>query len=177
MLRTSLALGLALACVATSAAAQGRLAPVTDRPFSLQGGVGFTLDPGGFLIGLEGAYQLNEDWSIGPRLKIAFDDDLAIVAGTANLRYSIDLEDFTGSVSDFTPFVQVGLGGSYIEKDDRPGSDDDSGLLVTFGGGVEARLTDELSLMSTMEFNIHPDDVLNENVFFSWEVAALRVRF
>jgi hypothetical protein len=170
-------LGLAVAFAASSAAAQQRLAPPTERPFSIQGGLGFTADPEGFMIGLEGDYRFHQDWSFAPRLRISFDDDLAIVATTGNLRYWIDLEDFTGSVSDFSPFLQTGLGVSYIEKDDRRGDDDDAGLLVTIGGGVEARLTDELSLTSTMEFNIHPDDVLNENFFFSWEVAALRVRF
>lgn len=177
MNRLALLSSIAIVLAASTASAQQRLAPAADRPFSVQGGLGFTADPGGFLLGLEGDYRFHEDWSFAPRLRLAFDDDLTIVATTGNLRYWFDLSDLGGELATFSPFLQTGIGVSYIEKDDRPGDDDDTGFLVSVGGGVEARLTNELSLTSTMEFNIHPHDVLNENFFFSWEVAALRVRF
>jgi opacity protein-like surface antigen len=178
MRRFSLALLMVtLAFAASSASAQQGLAPAEDRPFSIQGGMGFSADPGGFMIGMEGDYRFHKDWSFAPRVRIAFDDDLVIVASTGNLRYWFDLTEMGASSPDFSPFLQTGIGASYIEKDDRRGDDDDTGFLLSLGGGVEARLTDELSLTSTMEFNIHPHDVLNENFFFTWEIAALRVRF
>ena len=172
-------LAVAIVATAASASAQARhkLVPPEERPFSVQGGMGFTADPSGFMIGMEGDYRFHADWSFAPRLRISFDDDILLVAGTGNLRYWFDLTDFGAESPDFTPFLQAGIGGTYIEDDDRRGDDDDSGFLLSLGGGVEARLTDELSLTSTMEFNIHPDDVLDENFFFSWEIAALRVRF
>jgi len=69
--------------------------------------------------------------------------------------------DFGAESPDIAPFLQAGIGATYLEDDDRRGDDDDSGFLFAFGGGVEARLTDELSLTSLMEFNVHPDDVLD----------------
>ena len=80
--------------------------------------------------------------------------------------------------------MQGGLGFTYIDID-VPGNlppgvnvdDDDIGLLMSVGFGADYRITDSISLGSRMLFNVLPDDVLGENFYFSWQVAAIRFRF
>lgn len=173
MLRLVLA-HFAVAVIAANSA-HAQLAPASDRPVSIQGGIGLTADPGGFLFGVESDYRFHRNWSVAARLKVAFDDDLTIVAPAGNLRYWFDFSrDGNQPVS---PFIQSGIGFSYVDKKGRAGGDSDTGFLTNLGAGIEARISDDISLTSTASFNLLPDSVLDENVYFSWEVAALRYRF
>ena len=49
--------------------------------------------------------------------------------------------------------------------------------MLNFGFGTELVLTDAISVGSKMLFNFMPDDVLNENFYYSWEIATVRYRF
>ena len=175
---------------ATSVAAQSRwedapLQPAEERPWSVQGGLGFTADPDAFLLEFEGNYYLGRGLSVGPMVQLGLDDDFTLVSPSAYLRYSFDLSEF--SVPEFrrlTPYLQGGTGFTYVDIDVPrnlpPGvnvDDDDIGFLMSFGFGADYQITNSFSVGSRMLFNVLPDDVFGENFYFSWQVAAARFRF
>ncbi len=165
---------------ATSAAAQSRSArgPAEDRRLSVQAGLGFTADPDAFLLEFEGDYRLGQGLSVGALLQLGLDDDFTLVSPAGYLRYSFDLSHLGSELGRVTPYVQAGLGLTHIEIDGPVvGDDDDTGFLMNFGFGVEAPLTDSVSLGSKMLFNFLPDEVFGESFYFSWQVAGIRVRF
>ena len=175
-LRCVASAGLLLALFAPSAFAQSVGPQAGD--WSIQGGGGFTADPDGGLVAADIEYAITDDFGFGPSLQLAFDDDLTIVAPTVNLRYRVDLSDVNNEfVRRLEPFGQLGAGFAYIEKDHRPGDDDDIGFLMNGGLGAEYWVTDALAVGNTILFNGMPDDVEGENFFFSWQLVTLRYRF
>ena len=151
-------------------------------PFAVQAGLGFTADPDAFLLNFEGDYRLDDAFSAGAMLQLGLDDDFTLVSPAAYLRYSVDLSDYNEDLRNLTPFVQGGLGFTYIEIDlpsaAPPGIDDDDiGFMFNFGFGVDYLFTDHVSVGSKMLFNILPTDVFDDDFYFSWEIAALRYRF
>ncbi len=178
MRRIGLFVLLALVFGSGNATAQSR----EDDRWSVSTGIGFTADPDAFLLGFEGDYRVWQGLSLGAELQLGLDDDFTIVSPTARARYSFDLSRLTRSefFYRFQPFLQTGLGFTYIEADvpDLPGiDDDDTGFMFNFGLGAEYSLTRSLSVSSKMLFNILPGDVFGEGFYYSWEVAGLRYRF
>jgi hypothetical protein len=75
------------------------------------------------------------------------------------------------------PYVQLGTGFTFIDVDGWRGQDDhDIGFLINGGFEADFRLSRSLSLGTKMLFNGIPGGVFGENFYFSWEVAALRLR-
>jgi hypothetical protein len=146
--------------------------------WSVHAGLGFTDDPDGFLVAPSFEYSLTRDFSVGPLLQLSFGDDDTIVAPTLNLRYRVDLSDVDNEfVRRIEPFAVLGPGFAYIDKDRRFGDDDDAGFLISGGFGADYWVTEDLAVGNTVLFNGMPDDVVNENFFFSWQVVSLRYRF
>ncbi len=177
ILLISLVPGIALA---QSSAAETQ--PDAGGPFSVQAGLGFTADPDAFLLNFEGDYRLGDALSAGAMLHLGLDGDFTIVSPAAYVRYSFDLSEMNTGLRDLTPFVQGGLGFTYIDIDlpsfAPPGIDDDDiGFMFNFGFGAEYAFTDQISVSSKMLFNILPTEVFNDNFYYSWEIAAFRYRF
>ncbi len=143
-------------------------------PMLFKGGIGFTADPGQFLIGAELDFFLNENFSIGPLLQFGVEDGGVILAPSANFVYHFYLED---PLERLRPFVQGGVGFAYLHEDDRKGDDDDIGVMINIGGGINYEIADRTLLGSHMLFNAMPDKVLDENFFFSWQVVTIGWEF
>ena len=174
-----LSLLFAAPALAPSASAQSRSEggprpPAEGGPFSVQAGLGFTADPDAFLLEFEGNYRLGDGLSVGPLLQLGLDDDFTLVSPSGYVRYTFDLSHVTApELRRLQPYVQGGLGFTYIDDDD----DDDIGFLISFGFGADYPITDSVSLGSRMLFNFLPDDVVDENFYFSWQVVGVRYRF
>lgn len=179
--RTGLALaGCALAMLMWPAGAlaqsgSGR----TDRRWSAHAGPGFTLSPTAFHFDFGAEYAVTPGLGIGPLMQIAADDDILILAPTANVRYGFDLSGSDDEfVSRLRPYVQGGLGLAYVEKDRRGRNPDDTEFLLNGGAGVEYAITEELALGHGVMFNGMPaDDAVGEDFFFSWQLLTFRYRF
>jgi opacity protein-like surface antigen len=152
------------------------------RRWSLQSGLGFTAGPDTFLMGFEADYRMSDNFSVGASLQLGLDDVVTLVSPTGYVRYSFDLEQMGSGETwgRLTPFVQGGLGLTYIDLD-IPSflliDDDDIGFLMNFGFGAEYSLSNSMSLGSRMLFNVIPTKVFGDTFYFSWEVATLRYRF
>jgi hypothetical protein len=171
--------GLAVALAApVPAFAQGKSFGLSAGDWSIQGGGGFTSDPDGALLATNVEYAITRDFGVGPVLQLSFDDDNTIVAPTLNLRYRVDLSDVGNEfVRRIEPSATFGLGFAYIEKDHSAGDDDDAAFLISGGVGAEYWVTDQLAVGNTVLFNGMPDDAVDEDFFFSWQLVTLRYRF
>lgn len=148
------------------------------RPFSVQTGLGFMADPEAFLLGIEGDFHLNRNVSLGSTVQFGLDDRFTVISPTLHARYWFELPAQDEMLQRFRPYLQLGTGFTYIDVDGWRGADDDDiGFLVNGGFGADFRLTHSLSLGTKMLFNGMPGDVFGESFYFSWEVAALRLRF
>jgi hypothetical protein len=176
---------LVAAFIPTSVMAQSRTAgrpggPPPEGVFSIQGGLGFTADPDTFLLEAEGNYSFGRGVSFGPAMQLGLSDNRVLLSPMVYARYGFDLRRTDlGELRRLTPYVQAGPGLTYIDHDGRGrGRDrDDVGFLVSFGFGADYPISEHLDLGTRVLFNILPSDVLGENFYFSWQLAALRYRF
>lgn len=130
-----------------------------------------TPDSTAFGIALSGDYFLNQNFSIGPLLQFGLTEDLFQFGPSAQLKYTFDIDRY------WKANLQGGLGFMYAELDRRGRDPDDTSFLIPVGGGLDYRLTDNVSLGTTLLFNFTDlDKVRNENFHVSL-LGGLRVRF
>ncbi len=164
---------LLLAAVAEAQQAQ----PMERRAgrFVLGAGLGLageTADGTAFALGVSGDYYLTQGFSIGPLLQMGFSGDLFQLGLTAQAKYTFDLP----RVPALKPHVEGGIG--FIHADlDRPGRrEDDTTFLIPIGVGAEYKLTDRISLDTTLFTNFTDLDVRDENFFITW-LVGVRIPF
>ena len=143
--------------------------PQGGTGWDLKLGLGFTDDPNTLLLYFEAPYSFDQWVAIGPALQIGIDDHNTIVAPTVNLTVNVPLFDRV------RPYGFAGVGFAYLRKDNRPGSDDGADFLINCGFGLEYQLSARLSMGSTMIFNFIPNEVINKNFFYSWQVLGVRI--
>lgn len=131
-----------------------------------------TADSTAFGLALYGDYFLHQNFSIGPLVQFGFTDDLFQVGPTAQLKYTYDIS------SRMTGNLQGGIG--FIHADlDRSGRRDlhDTSFLVPVGGGIDYRLTDNVSLGGTLLLNFSDLDKVHNDNFNAALLGGLKIRF
>jgi len=141
--------------------------------WSARSGIGFTEDPTTFLLALGADYFVTEDVSVGPLLQFGLDDDPFIFAPTLHVQYTLDLAD----IDSLKPYLQAGLGFAYMQDYKRNGDEDDLGFLINTGAGLDWYFDERMAVGTSFLLNALPDEVLNEEFFFSWQVVTLRFLF
>jgi hypothetical protein len=130
-----------------------------------------TPDSTAFGLALSGDYFINQNFSVGPLLQFGVTDDLFQFGPTAQVKYTFDIDP------RFKANLQGGIGFMYAELDRRGGDRDDTSFLIPVGGGLEYRISDGISLGSTLLFNFTDlNEVRNEN-FHVALLGGLKVRF
>lgn len=170
---------LLLFCVMLSVSATAQQRPVEMRAGTFTLGVdiglqGATADGTAFAWGLSGDYFLNHNVSVGPLFQMGTTDDLTQIGLTAQGKFTFDLP----GMPDLKPHLQGGIGFIHADLDrtGRPDRDDTS-FLIPLGFGAEYRLNRNISLGSSLLFNITDLDLdHNENFFISW-LTGIRFRF
>lgn len=175
----ALALALALGAALPAAAQHVSAGPSGANRWSLQAGPGFTASPTAFHFQVGAEYGITPGLGIGPLFQLAANDDVLILAPTANVRYGFDLSGAGDEfVRNLRPYVQGGLGFAYVDRDHRWRDREDTEFLLNGGFGVEYALTEDLALGTGMLFNGMPvDDAAGEDFFFSWQVVSFRFGF
>lgn len=141
-------------------------------------GLGFTADPTAFNFSVQGDFPVGRSVIIGPLLQAAASDDEELLALTFNLKKEVEVNvEVEGDSWSFYPSAQIGVGGAYLEKENRPGDDDDFGALVNFGLGLRAPLDRHVSVGTGILFNVMPGEVLDERFFFTWQVFQMSIDF
>lgn len=145
--------------------------PVT--PVTAEAGIGFTADPGTFLLAIEADYWIEHNVAIGPLVQFGLSDDDTIVAPTINAKGVFDINQ--PQLERLKPYVEGGVGFAYIDKDGH--DDSDTGLLLDFGFGANVALNDRVSLGTGVLFNFLPAELVDERFFFSWRVLSVGFQF
>jgi hypothetical protein len=158
-----------------------------DEGWSVGGGIGLTASPTSFLMQLDLPYHFGNGASVGPQLQIGVTGGTTVVSFAANGRYDFDVSmgnaDF---ISDLRPFINGGIGLSYIQQGANIprfwwlGGNDGIGFLMEFGGGLAYQLNDHVSLETAMQFNIIPDGAGprdNDHFYWSWQMLGVRYHF
>jgi len=138
-------------------------------------GIGMTEDPDTLLLGGELDFPVSDRFLIGPMVQLGLDDHTTLFAPSLHGKYLLPLDHAPGSTR-WAPFVQGGVGIAYLSKD-KPGADDDLGLLLQAGGGVEVRFEDQVGVATTLLIDFLPGGVFDENVYLSWQVVQFSFRF
>ncbi len=153
-----------------------------DRPasgltaWSVRAGFGFTNDPTNFLMNFEIPYAFDRFVSLGPMVQVGLSDNKLLVAPTANL--TIRVPDLPGEEFDrFHPIFFTGIGLAVLENDDRAGDNSAVGFLVNFGLGLEYQVSARVATASRMIFNFLPEDVLDDEFFYAWEILGIKLTF
>jgi hypothetical protein len=160
--------------VALSAPAAGQTAPEQRAGrfgLGVELGPHFgTADSTAFGLAFSGDYFLNHNFSIGPLVQFGITDDLFHFGPSLQLKYTYDIDPRLKAT------LQGGVGFLYADLERRGRDRDDTGVLFPVGPGLEYRLTDDISLGSTLLFNFADNDVRRERFFVSL-LGGLRVRF
>jgi len=153
--------------------------PVGPQEGEVRGfvGAGFTAGPGAFLIPAEVDFHIRDDVAIGPRLQLAVDDDVTIFAPTFHAKKLFELTQ-DGAPSRWRPYAQGGIGLAWLEKDRPRGRDDDDvGLVLQLGGGVEYTLDSDITLSTGIDVNLLPSDLVGEDIYVSFNLVQIGFRF
>lgn len=143
----------------------------TGLGLGLQGG---TADGTAFSVGLSGDYFLTDNISVGPLLQMGVTEDLTQVGFTVQAKYTLDL----AGLPALKPHVQGGIGFIHADLDrGRFREEDDTSFLIPLGFGAEYRLTNQISLESTLLFNFTDLHLGRDDNFFITWLTGVRFRF
>ncbi len=156
--------------VAQAAEAQ-QVPPAASRAgkFVFGAGLGLqssTLDGTAFALGFSGDYFLTHSLSIGPLLQMGFTGDLFQLGLSAQLKYTFDLPQ----LPELKPYAGAGIG--FVYADLNQGGSDTS-FLIPLQLGAEYKLSEKLSLDTTLLFNF--TDLNNgggDSFFLTWLVGV-----
>jgi hypothetical protein len=145
-----------------------------DGRLSLGADVGAHLstpDSTAFALAFHGDYFITHNLSLGPLVQIGLSDDLFMFGPSVQLKYTHDLNE------RLSANVQGGLGFIYADLDRRGPDRDDTNFLIPVGPGLAYKLTEDISLGTTLLFNFtNLNGVRNERIFLSL-LGGLKVRF
>lgn len=154
---------------------QARSRAEPAKPWSLRGGIGLMDDPDAFLMNFEIERFMRDEVAVGFALQLGVDDDFTVVSPMIFARYVFDLSTSANEVvKKLQPYAQGGAGLTHIDHDRRGRDADGTDFLLSLGGGIDYLLSDSLSIGSRMLINIIPGQVLNERLYFSWEIISVR---
>lgn len=140
------------------------------------GGLGVTDDPDAILFGGQVDFFVAPELAVGPKLQLGVDSNSLIFAPSVNVKKVFPIDD-GGRQSRWRPFVQGGVGFAWLNEEKRVGQDDDVGVMLSVGGGVEVFLDERFSLSTGIDLNILPGEVLDESTFLSLRLIEMGVRF
>jgi hypothetical protein len=142
---------------------------------SFAGSLGFLADdPGGVNLGFEAPIEFTKNFSVGPWVAVSLADDFLLVSATANVRYHFDV--FEGAkLEKLRPFLQGGMGISWLDDDRR--NVDDTDFLLNMGLGAEYEMSDHVFLGSNIMFNTVPTRDSGDAFYWTWQFLSARYRF
>lgn len=158
----------AAAPAADSVAFEDDLAP---KDTTLPVGIGLTFGPSAPMLAAALDFPLDKQITFGPSLQYAFENDLTLLSVTGQLKYYFKMDDDRPKLQ---PYGVFGAGLASVDKDGISG---DEGLLINVGAGLRLLTGDHYSLGSELRFNWLPDDLGNEESFFSWELVHVVISF
>jgi hypothetical protein len=147
----------------------------TQEGYFIEPGIGFTSDPGTFLLAFTAGKFITPNVAIGPLVQLGVSDSDSIFAPALNVRGIFDIEGH--GLERVKPYVEGGAGLIYLNKDHHHGDDDEWGFLIDFGFGANVELDRNITLGTGFIFNLMPSEVVDERFIFSWKILQLSLYF
>lgn len=144
--------------------------------WGIRGGIGFTEGPDSFLMNFDVEHMVRDEVAVGLSLQLGVEDDFVIVTPMLFTRYIFDLSRVDNdALRKLQPFLQGGVGITHMDIDvprsrDRDGTD----FALSLGAGFDYPVNESISLGSRMLVTVIPGEVLNQRVYFSWEILSVR---
>jgi hypothetical protein len=130
-----------------------------------------TADSTAFGLALHSDYFFHQNFSLGPLVQFGFTDDLFQVGPSVQLKYTFALSP------ELEANLQGGVGFMYANLDRHGRDRDDTSFLFPVGGGLAYKITENVSIGTTLLFNFTDlDKVRNENFHVSL-LGGLQIRF
>lgn len=146
--------------------------------WSVRGGLGFTADPGSFLMNFEADRLMRDEVAVGFAIQLGVHDNRMLVSPMVFARY---LFDWSGQASEFSrkvkPYAQGGVGLTHLDEDKGRHKGKDTEFLMSIGAGLDYPLNDSIDIGSRMLLNIIPSKVGGDRIYFSWEMISVRYRW
>ena len=172
---------LAVAALAlTVIAADSAVAQSDPHPnWSVAFGSGFVADPEGYLMAFELERRFASNFALGALLQLGLEKDDTLVAPHGYARYIFQIEEpAAGELATIEPFLQAGLGFTYLDRDGTGRHrGDNTSFSMIFGGGLDYNFSEWFAIGSRMLVGVVPADVKGETAYFSWEIARIRISF
>ena len=134
-------------------------------------GVGMTFGPSAPMIAVGLDFPFDKQITFGPSLQYAWESDLSLASITGQLKYYFPTEEKDAKL---LPYGTFGAGLVSIDKANRSG---DSGLVINVGGGVRLLTGEKYSIGTELRWNWLPDEIGNEDSYFSWELVHMVITF
>lgn len=134
-------------------------------------GIGMTFGPSAPMLAAALDFPIDKQITFGPSLQYAFEDDLTLMSVTGQLKYYFQSDE---RKAKFLPYATFGAGLASIDKEGRSG---DSGFLANFGAGVRFLTGDHYRVGSELRWNWLPDDVGDEDRYWSLELVQVVISF
>jgi hypothetical protein len=147
-----------------------------ETRFSVGASLGFSDSPGAASLGFEAPIEITHNLALGPFITLGLAENLVELAASFDARYSFDLAD-TGNLSRLRPFVQGGVGISYINDDGVFPKIDEANFLLNCGIGLEYAIDEHMALTSQAMFNVVPYAPRSRTFYPSVQLLGLRYRF
>ncbi len=164
--------------IALAASVPATAEPGTFESVGVRGGIGFTDGPDSFLAAFDIEGLLTQQFAVGLGLQLGVDDDFIIVSPTLFGRYRFDISQIEIRYFDrIRPFAQLGLGITHIDVDRRGRDVDGTDFMLNFGGGFDFIVNEHVEIGTRMLIDVIPAEVLNQRIYFSWELISVRYRW
>lgn len=141
-------MGILLLATAGNAFAETDSSLVRTKPWQAGVGIGFlanTPDDTAFATNLNVDYFLDDHWSLGPLVQLAFTDDLALYGFSGQAKYWFPAWDTAGRTR---PYAQAGVGLVHAAF-----QRDDTSWLVPLGIGLQHTLDNGVGLYGAFLLN------------------------
>jgi len=145
------------------------------KVFGFKAGLGFTADPGTFLMGFQGDFFITPNFTLGPLIQLGVSDNNFLFAPTLNLGAMFDLP--MDGFERFKPILHMGLGLAYLDWDGAHGHHSEARFLINFGLGFEYFITDYFALGTDLIFNVLPVELDDTHFFVAWQIVTVRFQF
>ncbi|MDP6978576.1 MAG: hypothetical protein QF570_08230 [Myxococcota bacterium] len=147
--------------------------------FGVRGGIGFMEGPDAFVAAFEIETMVTRQVGVGVGTQFGVQDEFIVLSPTVHSRYRFDVSHLENRyLRKLRPFAQAGFGITHLDVDERGGGDKDAtDLMFNFGGGFDYPIDEHAELGSRIMINVIPGEVLDQRIYFSWELITVRYRW
>jgi opacity protein-like surface antigen len=138
---------------------------------------GLMFSPFGFAASFDMQFWVLPQLSFGPQVQIGVNDDTFFLGVAPTVKGTLVLK----GIERFQPYASLGVGLAFVSRDrgsvDRDFDNNEVGLLIAFGLGVDYHLWRHFSLGSGLIFDFIATEAAGERFIVVLEIVRVRFHF